>query len=99
MRQAKAHQGQKMRAPFPEENAVEVKPTYTGTMISLATVAFGLLAAGAWNKAIADLFAIFLKSGSGVAAEIGYAIAVTIVAILVIEKLAKFAERDPRTPE
>jgi hypothetical protein len=73
---------------------VEIRPTYLGTMISLATVAFGLLAAGAWNKAITDLFAIFLKPGSGVAAELGYAIVVTVIAILVIQNLGKFAERE-----
>jgi hypothetical protein len=72
---------------------VEVKSTYLGTMVSLATVAFGLLAAGAWNKAISDLFAVFLKSGSGVAAEIGYSIVVTVLAILVIQNLGKIAER------
>lgn len=77
---------------------MEVKPTYVGTMISLATVAFGLLAAGAWNKAIADLFAIFLRPGSGVAAEIVYALVVSIIAILVVQNLAKLADRGPRTP-
>jgi hypothetical protein len=73
---------------------VEIKSTYLGTMISLATVAFGLLAAGAWNKAITDLFAIFLKAGSGVLAEIIYAIVVTVIAILVIQNLGRLAERE-----
>jgi hypothetical protein len=73
---------------------MEIKPTYIGTMISLATVAFGLLAAGAWNKAITDLFGLFLKPGSGVVAEIIYAIVVTIFAIVVIQNLGKLAEHD-----
>jgi hypothetical protein len=34
---------------------MEVKPTYLGTMVALATVAFGLIAAGAWNKFISGL--------------------------------------------
>ena len=34
---------------------MEIKPTYLGTMIGLATVAFGLIAAGAWNKFISDI--------------------------------------------
>ena len=46
---------------------MEVKPTYIGTMIGLATVAFGLIAAGAWNKFISDTIALFLKPGSGAA--------------------------------
>ncbi|MBV8116324.1 MAG: hypothetical protein JOZ01_00020 [Candidatus Eremiobacteraeota bacterium] len=78
---------------------MEVKSSYIGTMLALATVAFGLLAAGAWNKFIADLIAIFLKPGSGVWAELIYALVVTVVAILVIQALGKLADREsgPRT--
>lgn len=73
---------------------MEVKPTYLGTMISLATVAFGLIAAGAWNKFIADFIAVFLKPGSGVWAELIYAVVITIVAIFVVQSLGKLAQRD-----
>jgi Family of unknown function (DUF5654) len=73
---------------------VEVKPTYLGTMISLATVAFGLIAAGAWNKFISDFIALFLKPGSGIWAELVYAIIITIVAILVVQNLGRLAERE-----
>ena len=72
---------------------MEVKSTYLGTMIALATVAFGLLAAGAWNKFIADLIGIFLKPGNGVWAELLYAVLVTVIAIVVIQSLAKLAEK------
>ncbi len=78
---------------------MELKPTYLGTMISLATVAFGLIAAGAWNKFITDFIAIFLKSGSGVWAELVYAIIITIIAILVVQNLGKLAERDSFGPK
>ena len=78
---------------------MEVKPTYLGTMIALATVAFGLIAAGAWNKFISDLIAIFLKPGSGVLAELLYAIIVTIIAILVVQNLAKISERAEQSRE
>lgn len=73
---------------------MDVKSSYIGTMIALATVAFGLLAAGAWNKFIADLIGIFLKPGSGVLAELIYAVLVTILAIVVIRALGKLAERE-----
>lgn len=73
---------------------MEVKSTYIGTMIALATVAFGLLAAGAWNKFISDLIGIFLKPGSGVLAELIYAVLVTIIAIVVVQALGKLAQRD-----
>jgi hypothetical protein len=75
---------------------MEVKPTYLGTMISLATVAFGLIAAGAWNKFIADFIALFLKPGSGVWAELVYAVIITIIAIFVVNSLGKLADRDSK---
>ncbi|MDQ6826176.1 MAG: DUF5654 family protein [Candidatus Eremiobacteraeota bacterium] len=73
---------------------MEVKPTYLGTMIALATVAFGLIAALAWNKFITDLIGLFLKPGSGVWAELFYAVIITIIAITVIQSLGKLAERE-----
>jgi len=73
---------------------MEIKPTYLGTMIALATVAFGLIAAGAWNKFISDLIALFLKPGNGVLAQFVYAVLVTILAIVVIQSLAKLAEKE-----
>jgi Family of unknown function (DUF5654) len=63
-------------------------------MIALATVAFGLIAAGAWNKLIADVIALFLKPGNGVWAELVYAVLVTILAIVVVQSLAKLAEKE-----
>lgn len=73
---------------------MEVKPTYLGTMIALATAAFGLIAALAWNKFITDLIGLFLKPGSGVIAELIYAVIITVIAIAVIQNLAKLAERE-----
>ncbi len=73
---------------------MEVKSTYLGTMIGLATVAFGLIAAGAWNKFISDVIALFLKPSNGVLAEFIYALLVTIVAIVVVQALAKLAEKE-----
>jgi Na+/H+-dicarboxylate symporter len=63
-------------------------------MIGLATIAFGLIAAGAWNKFISDVIAIFLKPKNGVFAELIYAVIVTIVAIVVVQSLAKLAEKE-----
>jgi hypothetical protein len=74
---------------------MEVKPSYLGTMIALATAAFGLIAALAWNKFITDVIGLFLKPGSGVWAELLYAIIITIIAVVVIQNLAKLAERSP----
>lgn len=73
---------------------MEIKSTYLGTMIGLATVAFGLIAAGAWNQFIRDFIGIFLKPGSGIWAELIYAVVVTILAIVVVQSLAKLAEKE-----
>jgi hypothetical protein len=73
---------------------MEIKPTYLGTMIGLATVAFGLLAAGAWNKFIADIIGVFLKPGNGIWAELLYAVLVTVIAIVVIQGLARLAQKE-----
>ena len=73
---------------------MEVKSTYLGTMIGLATVAFGLIAAGAWNKFISDVIALFLKPGNGVLAELIYAVVVTLLAIFVVQGLGKLAEKE-----
>lgn len=73
---------------------MDVKPTYLGTMIGLATVAFGLLAAGAWNSFVKDLLGLFLKPGSGVIGELIYAIIVTVIALVVLQNLGKLADRE-----
>lgn len=73
---------------------MEVKPTYLGTMIGLATAAFGLIAALAWNKFITDLIALYLKPGAGIWAELLYAVIITILATIVIQSLAKLAEKN-----
>jgi hypothetical protein len=73
---------------------MEIKPTYLGTMIGLATVAFGLIAAGAWNKFIGDAIALFLKPDNGLLAQFIYALIVTILAIVVVQTLAKLAEKE-----
>jgi TRAP-type C4-dicarboxylate transport system permease small subunit len=66
-----------------------------GTMISLATVAFGLIAAGAWNKVISDAIALLpITQGKGVLAELTYAVLVTILAITVVQFLGKLAQKE-----
>ena len=74
---------------------MEVKPTYLGTMIALATVAFGLIAAGAWNKVITDAIALLpITQGKGVLAELVYAVLVTILAITIVQALGKLAQKE-----
>lgn len=72
---------------------MEVKPTYLGTMIGLATAAFGLVAALAWNAFITALVKVIVGPGSGLWGYLIYAVAVTILAVVVIQQLGKLAER------
>lgn len=73
---------------------MEIKPTFVETMLSLATVAFGLIAAGAWNKFISDLIGMLLRPGNGIIAEFLYAVVVTVLAIVIVRNLGKLAERE-----
>lgn len=67
--------------------------TYLATMTALATAGFGLLAAGAWNTAIADVLKTFLPHGTGVIYEVFYAVIVTFIAIIVISALGRLADK------
>ena len=48
----------------------------------LSTAAFGLVAALAWNSAIQAIFAEIFGKQSSIPAMLGYAITVTIIAVL-----------------
>ena len=67
---------------------------YFVTMVALATTAFGLLAAGAWNIAISDVLKTYLPAGKGIISEVIYAVIVTVLAIVVVSNLAKVADKD-----
>lgn len=67
--------------------------TYLGTMIALATMAFGVVAALAWNAFITALVTQVMGEANGLIGLFVYAIVVTILAIVVIVWLGKMAER------
>jgi len=62
-------------------------------MISLASAAFGVVAALAWNSAITALVKQIFGSGAQIVSLFIYAIIVTILAVIVMVNLAKLAER------
>ena len=74
------------------------RSAYLATMIALATAAFGVVAALAWNTAITELFKAYLPQGGGIIADFIYAIVVTIIAVIVIVNLGRMAERVGGTP-
>jgi hypothetical protein len=58
-------------------------------MIDLATAGFGLVAALAWNDAIKAIFdAIFPKAGN-IAAQLIYAVVVTVFVVFITLRLGK----------
>ena len=66
---------------------------YLKTMISLATTAFGLVAALAWNSAITALFAKIFGGAGGIISLFVYAIIMTILVVTITAKLGKLAEK------
>ena len=63
------------------------------TMVTLATTAFGLVAALAWNGAITGLFNEIFGQRSNLISLFVYAVIVTVMAVLVTSKLGKLAEK------
>jgi hypothetical protein len=62
-------------------------------MIALASAAFGVVAALAWNSAITALVKQIFGSGAQIVSLFIYAIVVTILAVIVMVQLGKLAER------
>ncbi len=60
---------------------------------ALITAAFGLVTALAWNEAIQEIFRLIFGDQSGVWAMIAYAVAVTIIAVVVTIWIGRVAEK------
>lgn len=60
---------------------------------TLVTTAFGLVAALAWNSAIQAIFKKVFGEASGIEAMLGYAILVTIIAVVATVWIGKLAEK------
>jgi hypothetical protein len=63
------------------------------TTLQLATTAFGLVAALAWNDAIQTLFATVFGEAGDLAAKFLYALLVTAIVVLITIRLGKLKER------
>lgn len=53
------------------------------TFSALLTSAFGLVAAFAWNETVKEVIDRYISSGSGLKSKLIYAIAVTLLAVVV----------------
>ena len=69
------------------------RSVYLQPMISLASAAFGVVAALAWNSAITALVKQIFGTGGQIISLFVYAIIITIVAVIVMVNLGKLAER------
>ncbi len=69
------------------------RSVYLQTMIALASAAFGVVAALAWNSAITALVKQIFGSGGQIISLFIYAIIITIIAVIVMVNLGKMAER------
>lgn len=70
-----------------------MRGTYIATMIALATAAFGVVAALAWNAFITELVKAFLPAQAGLIGLFVYAVVITVLAVIVISWLGRVAER------
>ena len=61
---------------------------------ALLTVAFGLVAALAWNGAIQAIFASVFGTAENIPAMLTYAVIVTIIAVIVTIWIAKIADKE-----
>ena len=69
------------------------RSVYLQTMISLASAAFGVVAALAWNSAITALVKQLFGAGGEIVSLFLYAIVITVIAVIVMVNLAQLAER------
>ena len=67
---------------------MSTRSVYIATMISLASAAFGVVAALAWNAFITEAVKQVLPGSSGLAGLLLYAVVVTVLAVVVIVWLA-----------
>ncbi len=63
-------------------------------LITLITVAFGLVAALAWNGAIKAIFLKVFGTAEGIVSMLAYAVIVTIIAVGVTVKLGNLKSKE-----
>jgi hypothetical protein len=70
-----------------------LRAEFLKTMIQLATAAFGLVAALAWNGAISGFIDRFIAPGEGLKSKFIYAFLVTIIAVIVAYILGRMSQK------
>ena len=79
-----------------KKNVSEVKKEVLKQMLTLATSAFGLVAALAWNTLIQELVTEYIEpligGASGVISLLIYAVIVTVLAVVITYNLSKLVK-------
>jgi hypothetical protein len=78
-----------------KEKGDEVKTQVAQTISTLMTVAFGLIAALAWNDAIKAIIATVMPQGNGITGLLIYAILITIIAVVATLIIARALGKPP----
>ncbi len=78
-----------------KDETKEVKSQVAGTVSTLMTVAFGLIAALAWNNAIQAIILTVLPKGNGIMGLLIYAIIITIIAVVATIIIARALGKPP----
>jgi len=78
-----------------KEKTNEVKSQVGTTISSLMTVAFGLIAALAWNETIKAVIAQLLPKGNDITGLLIYAVLVTIIAVVATVLIARALGKPP----
>ena len=78
-----------------KQKADDVRKQVARTISTLLTVAFGLIAALAWNDAIKAIIATVLPKGNGITGLLIYAILITIIAVVATMLIARALGKPP----
>lgn len=78
-----------------KEKGDEVKTQVAQTISTLMTVAFGLIAALAWNDAIKAIIVSVMPKGNGITGLLIYAILITIIAVVATLIIARALGKPP----
>ncbi len=78
-----------------KEQTKEVKSQVAGTISTLMTVAFGLIAALAWNSAIQAIVSQLFPKGNDILGLLIYAIIITIIAVVATVVIARALGKPP----
>jgi hypothetical protein len=79
-----------------KQEAGEIRKRALTESLKLATGAFGLIAALAWNQVIQEVVNVYVKpffgEGSGLVSLIIYAVVITILVVIVTYQVSKITE-------